>query len=519
MQQIMKARPINIFLTSVMVLLLYSCNKKDIPIDDISSNQRKIVENLDSIYRIAQQVYLWNDQLPAIDRFNPTSFFQPQINEINLYENEIFQLTRYAKNTTTNELYEDNPFNPKLPKYAAIVQPLTSSDENIAKDYTLSNPFGISVAIENNNIRLLYIDANSPAGKAGLTRGMQIVTMNGEKINSEKSFADQWRIALRLSFIKFEILDQNLKKREVRLNSAVYEQNPVVKKLILAKENGKIGYLAYNSFSTEASTRKYLEPAFVTFEQSNVSELIVDLRYNQGGFQASVNFLANMIAPSSMDKKIMYSEHYNTRMQMGQADILKFQYLLDQNGNAIYENGRPITLHDLDYTVGANTNYFNKESGLHGLKKIYFIVSDMTASASELLINIFKPYLDVQIIGVSRTGQESVQTYGKPIGFFPIKVKQFDLYLSMYQLLNSKNEGHYFKGIPADQTVIDNIETDFGSMADPAINSIINSSSKKGLKISEKRAYSNRLHPIYYFNNDRLKGNLKTVKELKLKNK
>lgn len=514
----MKARPINIFLTSVMVLLLHSCNKKDIPIYDISSNQRKIVENLDSIYRIAQQVYLWNDQLPAIDRFNPTSFFQAQTNEFNLYENEIFQLTRYAKNTTTNELYEDNPFSPKLPKYSAIVQPLTSSDENIVKDYTLSNTFGISVAVENNNIRLLYIDPNSPAGKAGLTRGMQIVTMNGEKITSERSFIKQWEIALNLSFIKFEILDLNFGRREIRLNAAVYEQNPVIKKLVLDRSNTKIGYLAYNSFTSEENTRKYIEPAFLTFKQSNVSELIVDLRYNQGGFQASVNFFANLIAPLSVDKKVMYSERYNDLMQTGKANILKSQYLLDQNGNATYENGRPITLHDLDYTVGANTNYFNKESGLHGLKKIYFIVSDMTASASELLINIFKPYLDVQIIGVSRTGQESVQTYGKPIGFFPIKIKQFDLYLSMYQLLNSKNEGHYFKGIPADQTVIDNIETDFGSMADPAINLIINSNSKKGLKTSEKKEYPNRLHPIYYFNNDRLKGNLKTAKDLKLQN-
>lgn len=514
----MNAKLIYIFLPSVMALLLYSCNKKDIPIYDIPSNKHKIVENLDSIYRIAQQIYLWNDQLPAIDRFNPASFFQAQTNEIKLYENEIFQLTRYAKNTITNEVYEYNLLNPESPKYSTIVQSLSSIDENSIKDYTLSNPFGISIAMENNNIRLLYVDPNSPAGKAGLTRGMQIVTINGEKINSEKSFIKQWQIALNLSFIKFEILDLNQGRREVRLNAAAYEQNPVVKKSVLDRSNTKIGYLAYSSFTSEENTRKYLEPAFLTFKQSNVSELIVDLRYNQGGFQTSVNFFANLIAPSSLDKKIMYSEHYNNLMQNGKADILKSKYLLDENGKPAYENGRPITLYDLDYTIRTNTSYFNKESGLQSLKKIYFIVSDMTASASELLINIFKPYLDVQIIGVSRTGQENIQTYGKPIGFFPIKIKQFDLYLSMYQLLNSKNEGHYFKGIHADQTVIDNIETDFGSMADPAINSIINSSSKKGLKISEKKDYPNRIPPVYYFNNDRLEGNLKTVKDLKLKN-
>ncbi|VTR37537.1 S41 family peptidase [Sphingobacterium thalpophilum] len=517
----MEVRSINTFLASVMFFLFYSCNKKDISVYDISSNKRKITECLDSIYRIAQQVYLWNDQLPAIDRFNPKLFFQEQTNEIKLYENEIFQLTRYPKNTATNEIYEYNLLNPELPKYSTIVQTLPSIDRKPIMDYALSNPFGISVAMENNNIRLLYVDPNSPAGKAGLTRGMQIVSINGEKVISENSFIKQWQIALNLSFIKFEILDLNLRRREVRLNASVYEQNPVVKKLVLDKSNIKIGYLAYNSFTSEENTRKYLEPAFLTFEQSNVSELIVDLRYNQGGFQASVNFLANMIVPSSVNKKIMYSEHYNTLMQMGKADILKSRYLLDQNGKPTYdENGTPITLYDLDYTRSTNTIYFNKESGLHNLKKIYFIISDMTASASELLINIFRPYLDVQIIGVSRTGKQRVKTFGKPVGFFPIKIKQYDLYLSMYQLLNSKNEGHYFKGIPADQTVIDEIETDFGSKEDPAIMAIINNGiSKKSHRSLVQKNSLNKTHTSYYLNNDRLQGNLKTVRDLKIRKK
>src|SRR5690606_19266447 len=95
--------------------------------------------------------------------------------------------------------------------------------------YNVTNTFGLSVVIKNNILRLLYVDPNSPAGKAGLKRGDQILSINGENVSSEASFLDQWTKSLSMSFIKLEIKDE-IKKREVRLNAASYEINPVVKR-------------------------------------------------------------------------------------------------------------------------------------------------------------------------------------------------------------------------------------------------------------------------------------------------
>ncbi len=203
----------------------------------------------------------------------------------------------------------------------------------------------------------------------------------------------------------------------MRLNAAIYEPNPVVKKTILEQGNKKIGYFAYNSFTPLSNSEKYLSPIFSSFEKERITELIIDLRYNQGGYQTTVNFLANLIAPTTLNGKVMYSEHYNSTMQQGKAEILKNYNLVDDNNEPIYDNGVPLTLFDIDYSVQSNVSYFEKNDGLSAVKKVHFIVSNMTASASEMLINVLKPYCDVQIIGVSKENEQQVYTYGKPVGF------------------------------------------------------------------------------------------------------
>ncbi|MCS4229247.1 S41 family peptidase [Sphingobacterium sp. BIGb0165] len=496
--------------------MMQSCNKKDDEIPQIPVERKRISENLDTIFRLAQDVYLWNDQLPAIGHFNPQSFYKPGADEISMYKNEIFEITRFPKIAAKNEPYEYNPFNPTAPKYSSIISQISATNDSDT-EYNLYNPFGLSIGIRDNVIRLIYVDPNSPSGKSGLKRGDQIVSINGLPVPSKQSFLTQWKKAIDLSFIKFEIINSNGTKREVRLNAAIYEPNPVVKNMILEQGNKKIGYIAYNSFTPLSNSEKYLSPVLFIFEQKGITELIVDLRYNQGGYQTTVNFLANLIAPFSVNGKVMYSEHYNTKMQQGEAEILKNYNLLDENNKPIYSNGSPLTLFDIDYSVQSNVSYFEKTDGLSAVKKVYFIVSSMTASASELLINILKPYCDIEIIGVSKENEQEVYTYGKPVGFFDIPVGQFDLYLSMYEIKNAQNIGGYYRGIKADSSVPDDIKNDFGSPSDPAIIFVLNKqNTKKGqVKLNQ---LSNKLNGIsYFFNTDRLSGSIREVKDLKIK--
>lgn len=493
---------------------MQSCDKKNEDIPEKSKEQQRISENLDSVFLLAQGVYLWNDQLPSVDRFNPSRFYNDGLSEFRCYENEIFEITQYAKSGETGELYEKNPLDLKRPKYSGIVFREFQEKESQGS-YNVSNTFGLSVVVRNNILRLLYVDPNSPAGKAGLKRGNQILSINGENVLTEDSFLEQWKKSLSMSFIKLEVTEDGIKKREVRLNAASYEINPVVKRNILRNGDRKIGYFALNSFTPIQNAQKYLNPIFLSFAQKKINELIIDLRYNQGGYQVTADFIANLVAPDNTDAKIMYTEHYNRQMQDGTSKILENYKLYNEYNRPVIINGKEISLYDIDYSVEANTTYFHKDEGLTDLKKVYFIVSNRTASASELLINILKPYMDIQVIGVSEDNLSAVYTYGKPVGSFGIPVGQFDLFLGMYELKNANRESNYFKGIKADFTLNDDTDTDFGVQDDPAIAWILGMENKRmELKASNKirqDKYS------FYFNTDRLIGNIKNRSELKIK--
>lgn len=105
----------------ICFFILISCSKKKDEEKYTPIVQERILKNLDSIYLLAYQIYLWNDQLEPIGHFNPSRFFNAELDEIMVYKNEIFEITRYAKNNVTKELFEFNPFSPGLPKYSDIM--------------------------------------------------------------------------------------------------------------------------------------------------------------------------------------------------------------------------------------------------------------------------------------------------------------------------------------------------------------------------------------------------------------
>ena len=127
--------------------------------------------------------------------------------------------------------------------------------------------------------------------------------------------------------------------------------------------------------------------------------------------------------------------------------------------------GRLATMADIDFSVAANTKKFQQTGDLHSIKRLYFISNSMTASASELLISCFKPYLPIRLVGE--------RTYGKPVGSFAIRIDRYNLYLATLQLRNANGWGDYFDGIPPDIEVFPGT-TDYqvGSPQDPFLQAV-----------------------------------------------
>ncbi len=92
------------------------------------------------------------------------------------------------------------------------------------------------------------------------------------------------------------------------MNTAQYNINPVLYSSVINLGGKKIGYLVFNQFIAQDKAKASIDAAFTGFG-SSVTDLIVDLRYNGGGSVETAEYLANLIAPSSVGtngKTLMY---------------------------------------------------------------------------------------------------------------------------------------------------------------------------------------------------------------------
>jgi hypothetical protein len=180
----------------------------------------------------------------------------------------------------------------------------------------------------------------------------------------------------------------------------------------------------------------------------------------------------------------MYTTYWTKTMQDGNAKILSHQPLLDAQGKLQNftggVNGVYATYADIDYRPtksAGNVENFDK-TGSAEFKKIYFLVLSGTASASELMINSLKGVMpgDVKLIGQ--------KTYGKPVGFFAIKIDKLELYVPQFETKNQKNEGGYYNGMAVDYSVSDDVTKDFGDPTERLLAAALSYSEKGTFSIS-----------------------------------
>jgi len=169
------------------------------------------------------------------------------------------------------------------------------------------------------------------------------------------------------------------------LTKVTYTENPVHRTEILNVGTTTIGYLMYNGF--KANFNDALNNAFSEFKSANINELVIDLRYNGGGSIQTAVYMGSMVTgqfTGDVYSKLFYNEN-----------------LQDSNTDFLFTNSIE--------GIGA-INSLN-------LSKVYVLTTNRrTASASELVINSLKPYIDVVVIGENTVGktQASITIYDSP---------------------------------------------------------------------------------------------------------
>lgn len=468
---------------SILVLLIYGiaaagCKKakkeeaQPEPEPVVTPKSSRAELSADSMFFYAKEVYLWNEMLPTYEIFNPRQYVNSD-EEAGL-NNELFAITRYAKKTSgqSYEYYEDEPssmkysyvFNTDNENPVAFVAPATSSVDLEGNGYDIGIRPGYYGTETSYSVYVVAVYQNSPAEKAGIERGDVISSINGRSVGTnfdvEYSLLDDTFYGT-ASSVALKGTKRNGSPLNVVLSAASYRSSPVYCDSVYQAGAKKIGYLSYARFSNSSNSVSALDDVFSKFASENVTDLIIDFRYNGGGYVTTAEHLINLIAPSSANGQIMFTEHFNSMMQSGKAPILAKQPVTDANGNIVRYNGRIRTLADEDFSVAKNTSRFSKQGALAGVSNVVFIVSRYTASASELVINSLKPYMNVKIVGE--------QTYGKPVGFFPITIDKYDVYFSMFESKNSQGEGGYYDGFIPHREAADNPRFEFGNLQENSL--------------------------------------------------
>ena len=229
-----------------------------------------------------------------------------------------------------------------------------------------------------------FVYAGSPAEKAGLGRGDVILTLDGQEMK-ENNYQDIVRNTLYGGgSVRIGLSDG----KNLTLSAVDMYENPIHTACILDRPNGrKVGYLHYTSFTLDSCDE--LTDVFRSFTEEGIDDMVLDLRYNGGGYVIAETVLASMLAPvrEVEAKSVFAREIYNARL----AEEL-------EDDPTCFDTG--FTFHVNDELQVVTTKNCNPD-----LKRLYVLVTGGSASASESLVCGLKPYMDVTLIGK--------QTYGK----------------------------------------------------------------------------------------------------------
>ena len=402
-------------LSIVLMFTIVGCSK-----DDAGSNVELINPSSLNSERINKFI---------IDAVHEAYLWEAEINW-NIYGNN-FDYSSYSDHY---KLFDELVY--KDDRWSSLVNNIDSMENvfggiSTTFGYTLQfyyNPF----ANDNSIIAVvLYTSAGSSAEKAGIKRGDIIVEINGSVINITNYLNLYYTSSLEYRCGIVNISDRTISPfgEAKRIFAVEMYENPIQEVKIIEIDSRKIGYLCYTSYQIDSE--QDLLNVFHDFKAAGVTDVVLDLRYNLGGYAGTALFLSSILAPESAVKnKSVYLEHYYNNL---------FTEFFRQSGDDLKE-------YFIDtLTVNMNLNH------------LYVLTTDNTASASEATMVGLKPYLNLTQIGEKTAGKycggiliDPELYYGKENKSYYANFSNWGMYVMIYRFYNVNGIESFTGGLVPD---------------------------------------------------------------------
>ena len=322
----------------------------------------------DWIYEVMKTNYYWTDKMPAKDQLGlvqkPDSYF-----DTILFQKDVTDRFSWIQESAAE---------------------LKASFQGVSKSYGFR--FTAFTVKDSDRIILSvrYPVKGGPAEKAGLKRGDVVSKIDGQVLTTANwvslAYPDQptsTNLGLANYVSSTSITETD---KVIKITAEEVTENPIYFNTVITKGSKKVGYLVYNQFinTSEAGLRA----VFADFKAKGVNELILDLRFNGGGYVSTSKVLASLIG-----KGVDASKNFA---------VYEYNKTIDAANKKQYGNDYSLLKFASEpNNIGAN------------LSRLFVLTSKGTASASELIINGLRPFMPVVIVGDN--------TYGKNVGSYTIE--------------------------------------------------------------------------------------------------
>ncbi len=358
----------------------------------------------------SHETYFWYDEIEDV---NPACCTTP----------EYFQLMKTNETTSSGNPKDRFHFSRSTREYRQL------SNEGIAVGYGAR--FRVLQRTPPRNVVVQYTQPGSPATAVGvnLVRGTQILGVDGIDIVNSTDRDEVSRINAALNpsdgdTHTFTVKDPGSSsvERSVTMTAGEITTHPVQNvKVITTSEGDRVGYMLFNDHNDPAAL-PLINAGNTFLEGDGIDDLVLDLRYNPGGFLYIARIITSIIAGSAGDGKNFTTIEYNDKIDNVSrpfADAFED------------ENGTRYQLPDLD------------------LPRLFVLTTSETASASELIINSLLG-IDIDVIRIG------LSTRGKYYGF--VSTDNCGTTYSTIQLrvVNDKGVADYDDGFSPTCSVADN---------------------------------------------------------------